>query len=87
MEENPLPPGSGDGEPNRPPATWSTGDEIDFLEGLGNWKGLSKEDPHTRRLNLLRNYQRSMRNRRNWDRIDWVRIGTFLTEVLEGRSF
>ena len=55
---------------------WSTGKEIKFLEGLGTWRdrGSSIEKVKDRRLNLLKKYEDSMKDRKRWGKIDPIEI-------------
>lgn len=48
--------------------TWSTLDEMGFIDGLGTHRHQGDSENH--RLELLLAYQSSMRNRREWGSID-----------------
>ncbi len=67
----------------------TTRDEIDFLEGLGNWHWFAEgqqEDARQRRVRLLENYAEAMRVRRRWGDLDQKQIRGYLEATLNGRG-
>ncbi|KKQ82865.1 MAG: hypothetical protein UT07_C0016G0004 [Parcubacteria group bacterium GW2011_GWB1_38_8] len=69
------------------PESWSTVDEIKYLEGLGTHRQGSPETvekvPRELRLELLLNYRQSMRLRANWAGIDRILVGGIANEMIE----
>lgn len=73
--------------------TWSTRDEINFLRGIGNWRGIGQHAGYLgrvdynipilqRKLLLLKKYQTTMSLRSKWEGIDKGKVEDFLREEI-----
>ncbi len=65
---------------------WTTGEEINFLVGLGTHRSSAPKNvddvPVLERYVLLRNYQRSMTSRNYWGGIDRNEIAKVVAEMI-----
>lgn len=65
---------------------WTTGNEIEFLMGLGTHRlgapNNADDVPVLERYTLLRNYQQSITNRNHWGGIDRNAIAKVVAEMI-----
>lgn len=72
--------------PNARSKLWYTEDEIKFLKDLGTHarRPRGEEDQKAYRLKLLNRYREAMKSRVRWDKLDRIKIGQHIDNLIAG---